>query len=114
MSRNATTRTKRSPTNSIKRLLFLVKIEGESLWPELIPGKRYAATSLGKPDIGDYLVFKNPGNNGQTFVKKIRDIRDGAYEVAGTVPWASSSNEFGLILRNSVVGKIILPKLIRF
>ena len=95
-------------------LFFIVKVSGESLWQELVPGKRYLATSLGKPSIGDYLVFKIPKDSKAIFVKKVVAIHNDSYEVAGTVPWASSSNEFGLILRNSVVGKIILPKLIRF
>ena len=93
---------------------FFVKVEGESLWPELVPGKRYLATSLGKPGAGDYLVFKNPNDVREIFVKEVMRVSKDSYEVAGTIPWASSSKEFGLILRNLVIGKIILPKLIRF
>lgn len=91
-------------------MLFFVRIEGESLWPELVPGKHYLATSLLKAHVGDYLVFKNPGNSSERFVKKIVRIAENGYEVAGTVPWAHSSKEFGLVQQSLVLGKIIFKK----
>ncbi|MBI4086259.1 MAG: S26 family signal peptidase [Candidatus Liptonbacteria bacterium] len=89
-------------------MLFLVKVEGESLWPELIPGKRYLATSLFKPNAGDYVIFKNPKNRKEIFVKKVKKIIADSYEVSGIVPWANSSREFGLIPKTLVLGKLIL------
>jgi len=89
-----------------------VKIEGESLWPELIPGKSYLASSLLKPKTGDYVVFKNPKNPGEVFVKKVKKIIDGSYEVNGTIPWSSSSKTFGLVPKELVLGKIIWPAFI--
>ncbi len=91
--------------------LFLVKVDGESLWPELVPGKHYLATSLLKPTVGDYIVFKNPNDVRAIFVKKINAVRDGLYEVVGTIPWSSSSEEFGMVPEELVLGKIILPRL---
>ena len=93
--------------------IFLVKVEGGSLWPELIPGKRYLATSILKVNADDYVVFKNPNNQQEIFVKKVKRIFDDSYEVGGTVPWASSSEEFGLVPNELVLGKIIFPSLIR-
>ena len=111
MFRSALISTKRLPINFIKRIFFLVKVEGESLWPELVPGKRYLATSVLKPRAGDYLIFKNPKNLQEIFVKKIKNILDDSYEVSGTVPWSNSSREFGLVPDELVLGKIILPHL---
>lgn len=96
-----------------KKILFLVKVGGESLWPELIPGKYYLATPLFKPNADDYVVFKNPKNRREIFVKKVKRIIDGCYEVGGTVPWSSSSEEFGLVPNELVLGKIIMASTIR-
>lgn len=103
-------------TNSTENkspLFFLVKVGGESLWPELVPGNRYLATSLFKPNAGDYVIFKNPKNQRGVFVKKVKRISGGSYEVSGTVPWSSSSEEFGLVSKELVLGKVIFPSLIR-
>ena len=98
---------KNSPINFIKRILFSVTIEGESAWPVLVPSKRYFATCILKPKVGDFVVFKNPKNEEEIFVKKVRTIERGGYFVEGTVSWSSSSKEFGCIPRNLVLGKII-------
>ena len=90
------------------RLLFSVKIEGESCWPYLIPNKEYFATNLFKPKIGDFIVFQNPKNEKETFVKRVKEIDNNSYFVAGTVSWAESSKNFGKINKNSVLGKILL------
>ena len=105
--------TKRLLINFIERIFFLVKVEGESLWPELIPGKRYFATSMLKPNADDYVVFKNPRNQREIFVKKVKRIIDGSYEVGGTVPWSSSSEGFSFVANELVLGKIIFSSLIR-
>lgn len=97
---NAPIRISRAP-------IFFVKVSGESLWPELVPGKCYLATSVLKPRAGDYLVFKNPKNLREIFVKKIKNVLDDSYEVGGTIPWSSSSEEFGLVPDELVLGKII-------
>ena len=94
--------------------IFFVKIEGESLWPELIPGKSYLATSLFKPRIGDYLVFKNPKNQSEIFVKKVTKIIGKSCEVGGTIPWSSSSGTFGLVPQELALGKIILSSSVSF
>ena len=89
------------------RLLFSVKIEGESAWPELIPGKRYLATNLLKPKIGDFIVFQNPKNRKEMFVKKVSEVKNDSYFVEGTVSWATGSEDFGPVNKSLVLGKIL-------
>lgn len=93
---------------------FFVKVRGESAWPELVPGKKYLAASFLKPSIGDFIVFKNPANPSEIFVKKILSEWGGTYEVSGIVPWSSSSADFGPVPASLVIGKIILSSLLRF
>jgi len=88
-------------------MLFLVKVEGESAWPELIPEKYYFATSLLKPRVGDFIVFQNPKNSEQNFVKKIKSVNSLGCEVYGLTSWSSSSKNFGLIKNDLVFGKIL-------
>ena len=99
--------TKKSPINSIKRLFFFVKIEGESAWPKLISEKVYLATSMAKARVGDFIVFVNPKNEKETMVKKVTKISQDSYFVEGNVPWATSSQELGLIPKSLVLVKII-------
>jgi phage repressor protein C with HTH and peptisase S24 domain len=94
-------------TNFIKNLVFLVKVEGESGWPELIPGKLYLATNLIKPRVDDFIVFQNPDNQKEFFIKKIKEIKDNSYFVEGILPWAKSSKDFGPINKKLFFGKII-------
>ncbi len=85
----------------------MVKVEGESAFPELISGRYYFASILKKPKIGRYVVFKNPMNGEQIFVKKIiREEHDGFY-VAGTVSWATSSQTLGLISTPFILGVLL-------
>jgi phage repressor protein C with HTH and peptisase S24 domain len=94
-------------TTFIKEPLFLVEVEGESAWPELIPGKIYFASKLKRPKVGNFIVFSSPRNKSEIFVKKIKQIRDNFYVVSGNVPWASSSKDFGEIHSELVLGAII-------
>jgi len=87
--------------------MFLVKIEGESAWPDLISGKSYLATNLLRPKIGDFIVFKRPRNQYEIIVKRVKEIRRGGYFLEGTLPWAESSKDFGLVNKKLILGKII-------
>ena len=87
--------------------LFTVSVEGESAWPALLPSRQYFATCLLKPKIGDFIVFHNPKNKEEIFVKKVRAIERGGYFVEGTLSWASSSEDFGIVPKELVLGKII-------
>ena len=102
---------KNSPTSFIKKLLFIVKIEGESAWPALVPSNRYFATSLLKPKIGDFVVFKNPKNEEEIFVKKVSAIDGNNYFMEGLLAGSSSSNDFGMVTKKLILGKIIFVSL---
>ena len=88
-------------------MLFSVKIEGVSCWPYLIPGKKYFATNVLKPKIGNFIVFKNPKNQKEIFVKKVKTIQGNSYFVEGTVAFATSSKDFGQVHKNLILGKIL-------
>ncbi len=95
----------------IKRILFTVRVTGESCWPELVPSRRYLATALLKPRIGDYVVFKT--KHDETFVKKVMEIKKDSvkgnysYFVAGNVSWGESSREFGCVAKENIIGKLL-------
>lgn len=98
---------KQSRISFIKHLFFLVKVEGESGWPELIPEKYYFATSLLRPRVGDFIVFGNPQNPEQRLVKKVTGIKNNSFSVKGVVSWSAGSADFGDIPKNLVLGKIL-------
>ena len=85
----------------------MVKVEGGSAFPDLIPGQKYLATSLKKPKIGRFIVFRNPLDPRQVFVKKIQLIQKEGFYVSGTVSWGTSSKEIGLIPPNLILGVIL-------
>lgn len=91
--------------DKLKRALFTVKVYGESCWPELVPGRKYIATSLIKPKIGDYVVFMT--KHGEIFVKKVKEIKHDSYFVEGMVSWSESSKNLGLINKENVIGKLM-------
>lgn len=88
-------------------LLFKVKVSGESCWPDLVPNRKYFATSLLPVRVGDFIVFRSPTEPSKKFVKKVREIQSDGYSVSGTVSWASGSDDFGPIPREAILGKII-------
>ncbi len=90
---------------SLRHLLFIVKIEGESAWPELIPEKYYFATSLLRPKTGRFFIFKK---DGRIIVKKIEKILDKSVEVSAAVSWGSSSKNLGILPLETMIGTVIL------
>ncbi len=99
--------TSRLLTNFFKHLLFVVKVEGESAFPELIPGRYYLASSLKRPQVGRFVVFSNPLNHGQILVKKVQRFEGDSLCVQGTVSWAVSSREIGRIPLRSTLGVLL-------
>ena len=97
---------KHSLINFFRGILFLVRVEGESGLPLLIPGKRYLASGLMKPRIDDFVVFRNPTNPERIFVKKIERILPEGFLVRGMTTWSSSSDDFGIVPRTLVIGKL--------
>ncbi len=83
--------------------LFRVKVEGESLWPELIPGRIYWASALLKPRVGDYVVFRNPRNQDRNVVKRVEKIDGDALKVGGTIERSANYE----ITSKNVIGKLI-------
>ena len=95
-----------SQTNFFRRVLFMVRVEGESLWPHLVSGRRYIASALFRPWTGDFAVFCNPCDPSRIFVKKVQEIHSDGYIMASTVSWGSSSNDFGIVPRELILGKV--------
>ncbi|HLD31103.1 MAG TPA: S26 family signal peptidase [Patescibacteria group bacterium] len=91
----------------IKRAIFLIKIEGESMWPVLIPRRQYLATNMLPIRRGDLAVFYNPQNKQEIFVKRISRISNGKYYMESMVSWGSSCRDFGCVIRKNILGKIL-------
>ncbi len=94
-------------TRYFKYVFFLVHVEGGSMWPRLIPGRRYFASNLFPLRAGDIAVFRNPKNQKKIFVKKVVGREPGGYIMEGEVSWGSSSRDFGLIGKHQILGKIL-------
>jgi hypothetical protein len=91
------------------RAVFLVRVSGESMWPAIIPGRRYLATAFQRPRLGDIIVFRNPQNPRETFVKSVESSEAGGWRVCGLVSWATSFRDFGAVPRASVLG-VVKPR----
>ncbi len=87
----------------MRPILFRVEVSGESLWPELVPGRTYWATGLLKPGVGNYAVFRNPDEAGKFIVKKVKHIENGTYDLVGTVSWSSSYQ----VPKSEILGRIL-------
>ena len=90
------------------QLLFLVRVSGESMWPRLKPGRFYLASGWLKIRIGDFIVFKNPVDPSQILVKQLEKILPAGYQVSGKVSWSQSSQDFGLITKDLILGRILI------
>jgi hypothetical protein len=91
----------------LQKVLFRVRITGESCWPNLVPNKRYWASCLPRVQKGDFILFANPKEPSEIFVKQVQKITPTGYAVASTVSWGSSSLDFGIISPKTVLGKIL-------
>lgn len=78
--------------------IFLVKITGFSLFPDLIPGKFYLAHNFGKLKPGDFVIFKF---NEKIFVKKILVINHNDILVGDNLDQQFMINKY------DILGKII-------
>ncbi len=87
----------------MRPFIFKVQVSGESLWPELVPGRIYWATGLLAPKAGDYAVFRSPDEPGKFVVKKVKSVQDGLYELVGTVPWSSSYK----VPKSQILGRLL-------
>jgi len=90
----------------LSSIVFVVRVEGESCWPCLVHGKEYWATCLLRPKRGDFVVFRNPKDRKEIFVKKVTAVEGGHLKVASTVSWGSPSIELGVVPQELVMGTI--------
>jgi len=90
------------------RALFIVRVQGESGWPMLVPGRRYLASGLFVPRTSDWAVFRHPHEPGTIYIKRVREILDTGYIMEGTVSWASSSDDFGPVPKQYIIGKVFV------
>lgn len=83
---------------------FLVQVRGESMWPDLVPGKRYIATSFLRPKEGDIVVARDP-SSGRMVVKYLTKKEGNKVFLSGTVSWAETvSGEM-----SDMAGMLIAP-----
>ncbi len=101
-------RIRRSLINFFNRAAFVVRVEGESMWPALIPGRRYFASGLGVVRVGDFAVFRNPKETSRVCVKKVAAVHRGEYIMESAVSWGASSRDFGPVPRGLILGKLML------
>lgn len=59
-----------SPTST-----FTVLVTGESMWPVLVPGRRYTARRGAEPRVGDIVVAQHPTDSSTTIVKRVTAIQ---------------------------------------
>ena len=90
----------------LSSILFLVRVDGESLWPMLVPGKRYFASGLLLPRVGDFAVFRNPRDPARVFVKRVAGVKKDFYRMESVVSWGASSDDFGVVSKHFIWGKI--------
>lgn len=91
---------------NLKRLLFLVKVEGLSCWPYLRPGRKYLATSLSQPKPGDFVVFRDK-YRGRFLVKKVMSKAGNEYRVASTLPQTKKNENLAPVPSELIEGKLI-------
>ena len=77
------------------------------MWPRLVPGRCYFATNLLRPRAGDVIVFKNPQNLNQVFVKQVIKKSPEGYYVTGLCRGATSSEQLGAINATLILGWLL-------
>lgn len=89
-----------------KRYLVLLKVQGESMYPTIEPGTFVLAASFKKPDCGDLVVFKEPGD-GPFAIKRVIFINNGRYWVEGDNKSRSiDSRNYGWLAKKAKVYKV--------
>lgn len=101
-------RIRRSLINFFSRLFFLVRVDGESMYPYLISGEKYFASNLFRLRHGDFAVFCNPKETGRIFVKKVAEVFPDGYIMESAVPGGASSRDFGPVPARLIIGKLFL------
>jgi signal peptidase I len=92
-------------------MLCLLKVRGNSLWPEFREGDYILAAGVPFPackiQAGDVIVFRQPGFG--TLIKRVCQVLadSQAYDVRGTQIDSTDSRDFGPVRRSDVAGKVI-------
>jgi hypothetical protein len=76
------------------------------MWPTLIPGRRYLASSLLGPRVGRIVVARHPYEAG-FLVKKIDKITGDRLHLVGLVSWSDSYT----VGKDAVLGSVFLTAL---
>lgn len=87
--------------------LFFVRVSGESMWPLLVPGRRYLASSLLAPRVGRIVVSHNPAYPAELIIKRVERCEGDSLHLNGTVVWSSRY----VVPRSSVVGAVVSTRL---
>jgi signal peptidase I len=92
-------------------MLRLLKIRGQSLYPDFQEGDYVLAAKVpfpsGKIRVDDVIVFRQPGFG--TLIKGVRQVLDAgkSFEVRGTQIESTDSRNFGPVPIERVSGKVI-------
>ena len=89
--------------------LTVFKVSGNSMNPLLHDGDRISVMPAPEYKVGDIVAAVHPIQSDLTIVKRIESITpDGRLRLRGTNPEESTDN-FGLIKKENIIGKVILP-----
>jgi nickel-type superoxide dismutase maturation protease len=92
-------------------MLRLIKVTGNSLWPEYWEGDFVLIVKIPfsflRYQVGDVVVFHHPIYG--TLIKKVERIQpqDGGLFVVGHHPDSVDSRQFGAVFPPSILGKVI-------
>lgn len=73
------------------------------MWPALVPGKTYWATSLLESREGDIVIAQSKESQSGFVIKKIKRVGGENYLLGGAVPWSSTYE----VKRENIIGRLI-------
>ncbi len=92
----------------MKQLLFIRRVEGQSMSPILPPGRIIIGWGRGRPKVGQLIVFRH---DGLEKIKRVSRIDNNEYFVEGDNTASSTdSRQFGCINFSHVMGRVIWPR----
>jgi type IV secretory pathway protease TraF len=75
--------------------------------PNLTPGRIVLGWNIGKPKVGELIIFRHQGLDK---IKRVSSIENDAFYVLGDNPDESTdSRSFGYIERGQVVARVVWP-----
>jgi nickel-type superoxide dismutase maturation protease len=92
----------------MKRLILIRRVVGQSMSPSLKPGQLIIGLYLGKPKVGELIIFRHKGLEK---IKRIDKIEHESFFVIGDNPQQSTdSRQFGPINSSQVLARIVWPR----